>query len=173
MAEFDDIRLRPFRESDLEHLVRFATDPNFSEPFLWFGFRSPEGFRHRWQDDGFLESDPRLLLVVQPDDTPNGWVSWRQGVLGTQAGVVEIGALIFPEHRGRGIGTVAQRKLVEYLFATSTTHRVWAWTGTDNLAEQKALDRCGFVREGMVRQAVFRGGEWHDSFIYGLLRHEL
>ena len=63
--------------------------------------------------------------------------------------------------------------LVEYLFATSTVHRVWAWTGSDNLAEQKALDKCGFTREGTVRQAVFRGGEWHDSFIYGLLRHEL
>ena len=62
---------------------------------------------------------------------------------------------------------------MEYLFATSTTHRVWAWTGSDNLAEQKALERCGFVQEGKVRQAVFRGGEWHDSFIYGLLRHEL
>jgi RimJ/RimL family protein N-acetyltransferase len=62
--------------------------------------------------------------------------------------------------------------LVEYLFATSTVHRVWAWTGSDNLAEQKALERCGFTREGMVRQAVFWGGEWHDNFIYGLLRHE-
>ena len=85
------VHLRPFREADLEHLARFSTDPSFSEPFLWFGFRSPEGFRRRWQDDGFLESDPRLLVVAQPDDTAIGWVSWRQGVLGAQAGVFEIG----------------------------------------------------------------------------------
>lgn len=168
-----EIHLRPFRESDLEHLARFSTDPSFSEPFLWSGFRSPEGFRRRWNEDGFLESDPRLLVVAQPDDAAIGWVSWRQGVLGAQAGVLEIGALLFPEHRGQGIGTATQRMLVEYLFATSPIHRVWAWTGSDKVAEQKALVRCGFVREGMVRQAVFRDGEWHDSFIYGLLRHEL
>ena len=167
------VHLRPFREPDLEHLTRFATDPAFSEPFEWFGFRSPEGYRKRWQDDGFLENDPRLLVVGQADETVIGWVSWRHGVLGTQAGVWEIGALLFPEHRGRGWGTAAQQLLVEYLFATTTAHRLWAGTGSDNPAEQRALEKCGFTREGLVRQAVFRGGEWHDSFIYGLLRHEL
>jgi aminoglycoside 6'-N-acetyltransferase len=63
--------------------------------------------------------------------------------------------------------------LVEYLFTTSAVHRLWAWTGSDNLAEQKALEKCGFKREGTVREAIFRGGAWHDSIIYGLLRHEL
>ena len=56
-------------------------------------FRSPEGFRRRWKDDNFLDSDPRLLVVAQPDDAVIGSVSWRQGVLGAQAGVLEIGAL--------------------------------------------------------------------------------
>jgi GntR family transcriptional regulator len=55
--------------------------------------------------------------------------------------------LQFARRRGREAGSAAQRMLVEYLFATSTVHRVWAWTGSDNLAEQKALDKCGFTRE--------------------------
>ena len=167
------VHLRPFCEPDLEHLTRFSIDPSFSVPFQWSGFRSPEGYRRRWQDDCFLDSDPRLLVVAQPDDTAIGWVSWRQGVLGSQTGVLEIGALLFPEHRGRGAGSAAQRLLAEYLFATSPVHRLWAWTGSDNLAEQKALEKCGFKREGMIREAIFRGGEWHDSIIFGLLRHEL
>ncbi len=167
------IHLRPFREDDLEHLDRFSSDPSLSEPFLWFGFRSAEGFRRRWRDDGFLDSDPRLLIVAQSDDAAKGWVSWRQGALHAQAASFEIGALLFPEHRGRGVGSAAQRMLVEHLFATNPIHRVWAGTGPDNLAEQRALERCGFVREGVLRQEIFRGGEWHDSVIYGLLRHEL
>jgi RimJ/RimL family protein N-acetyltransferase len=95
------------------------------------------------------------------------------GAFHAQAASFEIGALLFPEHRGRGVGSAAQRMLVEHLFATNPIHRVWAGTGPDNLAEQRALERCGFLREGVLRQEIFRGGEWHDSVIYGLLRHEL
>ncbi len=121
-----------------------------------------------------MDSDPRLLVVAQPDETAMGWVSWRQdGPPNARACVFEIGAFLFPEHRGHGVGTAAQRMLVEHLFATCPIHRVWAGTGSDNLAEQKALERCGFRREGVLRQEVFRGEEWHDSVIYGLLRHEL
>jgi [ribosomal protein S5]-alanine N-acetyltransferase len=173
MVAEPEIHLRPFREEDLKHLDRFSSDPSFSEPFLWFGFRSAEGFRRRWREDGFLGSDPRLLIVAHSDDAAMGWVSWRQGVLDGRAGSFEIGVLLFPEHRGDGVGTAAQRMLVEHLFATNPIHRVWAGTGPDNLAEQRALERCGFVREGVLRQEIFRGGEWHDSVIYGLLRHEL
>lgn len=166
------VHLRPFGEADVEMLVRFATDPSASEPFEWFGFRSPDGYRRRWRADGFLEEDPRLLIVADADDVPLGWVSWRHGSLGSQQWVWEIGALLFPEHRGKGAGTAAHRQLVRYLFATTTAHRLWAWTDVDNVPEQRVLERCGFAREGLVRQAVFRSGRWHDSLVYGLLRQE-
>jgi RimJ/RimL family protein N-acetyltransferase len=167
------IRLRPFREEDLEHLDRLSTDPALSKPFLWFGFKSKEGFRRRWETDGFLESDPRLLIVARSDDSPLGWVSWREEGRLTSVGTCEIGALLFPEHRGHGFGTEAQRLLVEYLFSTRPIHKLWAGTETTNLVEQRALERCGFVREGVLRQDLFRDGAWHDTVVYGLLRTEL
>jgi hypothetical protein len=36
--------------------------------------------------------------------------------------------------------------------------------------EQKALDRIGFTREGVLRAAVFRAGAWRDLVLYALLR---
>ena len=44
-----------------------------------------------------------------------------------------------PEHRGRGIGTAAQRLVAEHLFAHTTVHRLEAVTETINIAEQRAL----------------------------------
>lgn len=98
---------------------------------------------------------------------------WRQGDLGTEPGVGEIGIVLVPEHRGTGAGTAAQRMLVEHLFATTTVHRLWAGTQTDNLAEQHALEKAGFQREGLLRGSVFRDGQWRDSYVYGLLRTDL
>jgi RimJ/RimL family protein N-acetyltransferase len=70
---------------------------------------------------------------------------------GPEGGCLEIGVLLFPEHRGRGVGTAAQRLLVEYLFATTLVNRLQAVTDLENLAEQRVLERIGFRREGVLR----------------------
>ena len=36
----------------------------------------------------------------------------------------------------------------------------------------KVLERAGFKREGVLREALFHNGTWRDEVIYGLLREE-
>ena len=166
------VRLRPFREADLDVLDRFATDSAFSEPFEWTGFRFSEGYRRRWEEDGFLEGDPHMLVVADAGDAAVGWVMWRDAMLGGEEGVGGwvTGILLAPEHRGRGIGTAAQRLLAEHLFSTTTAHRLSAYTEADNLPEQRSLEKAGFCREGVLRGAAFRGGEWRDLVAYSRVR---
>src|SRR5215204_6451692 len=59
------VRLRPFREEDLEVFVRTVTEPEFSLPFEWPGYRSVPRLRARWEEDSFLEKDPHYLAVVE------------------------------------------------------------------------------------------------------------
>ena len=96
-------------------------------------------------------------------------MSWRAA---GGPGNVEIGIWLFVEHRGRGIGTEAQRQLVDYLFATTPVHRLQAGTEVANVAEQRALEKVGFKREGVARGVHFRDGEWRDGVLYGLLRDD-
>jgi RimJ/RimL family protein N-acetyltransferase len=164
------VGLRPFQEADLALLTRWATEPAFSTPFEWGGFRSPEPLRRRLADDGFLDQDPRFLAVTADGDVA-GLVTWRDpDVFGRAGWAWEIGVLLAPEHRGRGAGTEAQRQLVAYLFDTTPVHRLCAHTEADNAAEQRALEACGFRREGLLRAAGFRQGRWRDVVAYGLLR---
>jgi aminoglycoside 6'-N-acetyltransferase len=79
---------------------------------------------------------------------------------------------MLPEYRGQGAGSAAQRLMVDHLFSTTTAHRICANTEAENLAEQRALEKCGFRREGLLQQAAFRAGAWRDVFVYGLLRDE-
>jgi len=101
-----------------------------------------------------------------------GGVSWHAvdygGTVGCSAWNIGIGLL--PDARGRGIGTLAQRLLAEHLFASTPLDRVEASTDVDNIAEQKALERAGFRREGTLRGAQLRGGVRRDLAHYGLLR---
>ena len=166
------IRLRPFDEADLWILDKAVTDPDFGGPFEWTGFHSSKTYRQRWKDDQLLGESPyNLCVALVKDNSAVGWVDWRTtGRAGP--GAWEIGALIVPEMRGRGIGTVAQSLLVDYLFANTPTHRVWAGTEVENVAEQRALEACGLRQEGMLRGHHFRNGEWRDSYIYAITRPE-
>ncbi|MDH3684497.1 MAG: GNAT family N-acetyltransferase [Acidimicrobiia bacterium] len=167
-----DIHIRPFEEPDLWIMDRDATDPEFGGPFEWVGFRSSHDYRQRWQEDQLLGKSPyNLCVALQENDTAVGWVNWRETDR-AGPGSWEIGVLIVPDMRNRGIGTIAQSLLVDYLFAHTTTHRIWAGTEADNIAEQRALERCGFRQEGLLRGHHFRNGEWQDSYVYAITRPE-
>lgn len=169
----DDLTLRAFREEDLEFLDRLDTDPAALGPFEWFGFRDVRTRRRRWEHDGFVGPESTALAVVAADGTLIGIGSWKTAHRGGSPGVCfEIGLALLPEYRGQGLGTTAQRLLVDHLFRFTTAHRLEAGTDADNVAEQKALERIGFVREGVLRQVVFRDGAWRDCVLYALLRDD-
>jgi RimJ/RimL family protein N-acetyltransferase len=171
-VQASEVALRPFDDIDVELLVRFAVDPSFSGPFQWNGFRSPEEFRRRFLDDGFLQRDPHQLVVAWKDE-PVGWMAWRDPLLfGRPGSSAEIGIVLAPEHRGLGIGRAAHPQLRDYLFATMPVHRLTANTDVDNVAERCCLERCGFRVDGILRRAGFRDGAWRDVAAYSLLREE-
>jgi RimJ/RimL family protein N-acetyltransferase len=62
--------------------------------------------------------------------------------------------------------------VAEYLFRTFPVHRVQASTDVGNTAEQRALERAGFLREGVIRGAQWRLGSWRDLVSYARLRDD-
>jgi len=99
-------------------------------------------------------------------------VGWLAIPTGPTSACWNIGVTILPEFRGKGYGTAAQRLLAEYLFATTTVNRVEAGTDVDNVAEQRALEKARFIREGVRRGSQFRNGQWRDMAMYGRLRDD-
>lgn len=169
----DDVILRPIQEADLDDLCRSFTDPEAYGEFEWIGFRDPKAMRRRWEEDGWLGAEHGRLAVVSSGSFA-GDVSYKDRSQGVARGAIyEIGIALFPEYRGRGVGTTAQRLLVEYLLDTIPAHRLEAYTEVDNVAEQRALERVGFEREGVLRATHFRAGRWRDSILYALLRDRL
>ena len=168
----DEVTLRPTGEEHLAVLERIRTDPDAMGPFQWYGWRDPSRLRRRWADNGLLGDDGGLLMVIRAADVL-GFVSWRQVVTSISSHCWNIGIGLLPEFHGRGYGTEAQRLLVRYLFAHTQVHRIEAETDVDNIAEQRALEKVGFQREGIMRGHSFRLGAWHDTARYGVLRGEI
>ncbi|MBT2364978.1 GNAT family N-acetyltransferase [Streptomyces sp. ISL-10] len=164
--------LRPATEDDLPVLKRFLTDPEATGPFQWLGWSDPGRWRRRWTQDGLLSDEGGQLMVMAGADLL-GFVAWRKVVTARSSYHWNIGAQLLPEGRGRGVGTRAQRLLTRYLFAHTPVVRLEADTETENIAEQRALEKCGFTREGVLRSTVFRNGQWRDVVRYSVLRDDL
>ncbi|WP_326674325.1 MULTISPECIES: GNAT family N-acetyltransferase [unclassified Streptomyces] len=168
----DALQLRPVAEDDLPVLERFLTEPQATGPFQWLGWSDPGRWRRRWAQDGLLSDEGGQLMVVTSADRL-GFVAWRKVTTSRSSYCWNIGAQLLPEARGRGVGPQAQRLLTRYLFAYTPVVRLEADTETGNIAEQRALEKTGFIREGVLRSFVFRDGQWRDVVRYSLLRDEV
>ena len=146
---------------------------------LWSG----ADFTGKFNDLGSPDEDPsqsglqehRLIVCRSADDGPIGEVTWHPVRYGPdrKSRAWNIGINLIPEARGLGYGTATQRRLVEQLFDSGDVNRIEASTDIENVAEQRALAKAGFKREGVIRGAQFRAGCWHDLVLYGCLREDM
>ena len=100
-----------------------------------------------------------------------GFVVWRAVGSGPVV-CYNIGVLLLPECRGRGLGSAAQCLLADYLFSTTLANRVEAGTEAENVAEQRALEKAGFQKEGLHRGRGFRDGRMVDGLTFARLRSD-
>lgn len=168
------ITLRPITPADLEQLEQWSNDPEFNTEYGNFGLVPYGQVEQRFGENGMLGRRYGRLVIVTYDGTLAGEVSYHSVSYGPNEGsqAYNIGITIAAEHRGHGYGTEAQRLLASYLFATHPIMRVEASTDVTNHAEQRALEKAGFQRDGVLRKAQWRNGAWHDLVLYSKLRGE-
>jgi len=85
----------------------------------------------------------------------------------------EVGFMADQAHEGRGFVTEAVRAALGFIFENLEAQRVSLSCAETNLRSQHVAERCGFRREGHLRQAKRQpDGSLGDTLIYGLLREE-
>jgi Acetyltransferases, including N-acetylases of ribosomal proteins len=168
------VRLRDMTLADADLLDQWSRD---LEPgsFNDFGPRPPTDREALAR--GPLRNDRNGMLIIDriADDTPIGTIGWRRVLVygpSPTSDAWQIGIELIPAARGAGLGAEAQRLVADYLFAATDLNRVEASTDVDNAAEQRALEKAGYVHEGVMRRAQFRGGAYHDLAYYSRLRED-
>jgi RimJ/RimL family protein N-acetyltransferase len=170
------VRLRDVTLDDADVLDAWNADPASAGEFNDFG-RTPNPTDREALAKGPLRNDRNGQLMVErvADGEPIGVVGFHAVGYGPndESRAWNIGIGLIPGARGQGYGTEAQALFAVYLFETTDVNRVEAQTDVDNIAEQRSLEKAGFVREGTARGAQFRAGAYHDLVTYSILRDEL
>lgn len=85
---------------------------------------------------------------------------------GLQSHKSEFGYWLTKSMRGKGIMTAVVDAFVEYVFATRTISRVEAHVFQHNPASARVLEKCGFEREGLIKNAFLKDEKLISAFLY-------
>jgi RimJ/RimL family protein N-acetyltransferase len=78
-------------------------------------------------------------------------------------------ALAGPHAFGRGYGTEAVRLVLDFAFERVGVHRVGLDVADYNPRAQHVYEKCGFVVEGVQREAILWEGKRYDSVLMSVL----
>ncbi|MGN6831166.1 GNAT family N-acetyltransferase [Paucibacter sp. M5-1] len=84
-------------------------------------------------------------------------------------GTAEVTYDVTPARWGHGIASAACRAATLWGFAQRGWHRIQATTVLPNIRSQKVLERCGFQREGLLRNFRLVRGQPTDYWLYSAI----
>lgn len=84
----------------------------------------------------------------------------------------EMGFWIAVEYWGHGYATEAATAVVRHGFEAFGLNRIHAHHMTKNPASGRVLEKAGLRREGLLRQAIRKWGQFEDVVVYAILRQD-
>lgn len=162
--------LRPVEERDLLLLARWRNDPE-NRRFFFSPFLINPGGQKKWYEELLADRNRLILMIDMVEGKTVGMIGldkidWRNQE--AESGIF----LLDPAERGQGYAEEAGMLMIEYAFNELNLHRLYAVIYDFNRGVIEMAKLFGFKQEGVLRQAAFTGGRFHDKVILGLLREE-
>ncbi len=79
---------------------------------------------------------------------------------------------IVVEQPGHGLGRFMLSGILAYVFEELKAHRLWLDVFETNRRAQHVYESLGFRREGVLREAILRDGEFHTQILMSILDRE-
>lgn len=170
------VRLRGYELSDLDTVMKWINDEEVTQ-FLGGKMTtypiSSIAERKFIETVGLSESSTEKTFVIETlaDKRFIGALSFN-GIdwMNRHSGVgIMIGD---KQYWSRGYGSDAMRVLLRLAFDKLNLHRIWLHVYDYNPRAIASYEKCGFKREGVLREQRFYGGKHHDIVVMGILEDE-
>ena len=157
--------IRPWQDGDRASLVRYANNRK-----VWRNLK--DRFPHPYTD----RDAESWLELARTDPGRTGFAIEVEGICAGGVGLVpladvharcaHIGYWLGEPFWGRGIMTGVVRAVTDHALSQRGFLRLEAPVFAWNPASMRVLEKCGYVREGVLRKSVFKDGEVIDSVLY-------
>jgi len=166
------VYLQGLEKDDLPNLKKWICDENVTR-FLESGIFPPsidqlvENYEHEIKNQNNIP----FLVISRKENLPIGWgglyeINWikRSAELRFFIGETKFWKMT--------AALESEKLLLQYAFETLNMHKVTGGANVENKGSWKVIERVGFVKEGILRDTVYRNGKYYDAYIYSMLRNE-
>lgn len=77
-----------------------------------------------------------------------------------------IGYDLNPTFWNQGFATEAVQSIIDYATVEYEVHRIEAFVTPGNVSSERVLKKCGFEKEGLLRDVHFFKGRFQDQYLY-------
>ena len=163
------LRIRPMYTSDVPALKEWMPDPSV---YTYWG-----------KGPGKADKDPALLFEKPEKPTKSFHLGIEEKASGKVIGdlwvyliendrLASVAIRLAPACQRRGYGTEALSAMTAFCFEHTELQRLWTEVDVRNIPSQRMLEKCGYKREGLIRQGKMVN-TWCDYYIYGILASDL
>lgn len=164
-----DFTLRPWKESDLDSLVKFANNAKIFNNMT-------DKFPHPYtveKGKAFIafatKNTPPDILAIDIGGQAVGGIGIhpQEDIHRKNA---ELGYWLAEPFWGKGIVTKAVIQMVDYGFRNFDINRIFARPFGTNKASQKVLEKAGFKLEARLEKTLLKNNAYVDELIYAVRR---
>ena len=163
------VSLRPFRVDDIGRVLAWRNQPEVAR-YMYTDHRISEAEHARWFAAA-MGDESRRYWIIELDGEPVG-VAGLNEISVTQRRAYCASYLALEAHRGHGLGTAAERQLMDHAFLDLGLDKLCTEVLATNSRGVKLHERCGFRIDGVLRQHVLKGGDRIDVVSMSLMRDE-
>jgi RimJ/RimL family protein N-acetyltransferase len=163
------VRLEPLGPRHVDDMAAIVADPDVLR-FTRVPEPAPEGFARDWvarYEAGEREGTHVGFAAVDESGTFLGLALAPE--IDVEGRELELGYIVAPSARGRGIATAMLRELTRWAFEELGALRAYLLIDTGNVASQRVAERCGYVLEGVHRSVHLKQGRRIDMMVWSRL----
>ncbi len=173
MYNGEKVRIRAYKKEDVPLAQKFLNDAEtkkFLTPGIPYPFTLEEEYKWFENQSAFNDAYNFAIETIEDSKYIGGCgvnrLDWKNSV-------ATVGIFIGDKNYwGKGYGTDAMKVLVKFIFEQMNINKVKLFVYSFNERAVKSYEKCGFVREGVLRQEMFRDGKYNDEYVMGILRDE-
>jgi RimJ/RimL family protein N-acetyltransferase len=169
------VRLRAYEKADLEAVMKWINDEEVTDFLGGPVFRSPVSSiaEARYIEANTDPASPNKTLVIET-------LADRRNIGATDLHAIdwhnrhaEVGIVIGDKRCwSKGYGSDAMRVMLRLAFDKLNLNRISLRVFDYNQRAVRAYEKCGFVREGVLREDRYLGGRYFDTIVMGILASE-
>lgn len=167
------IVLREFRQEDISGMRSWVNDAGTTR-YMGGIFRLP----HTWeQTEAYLSNILQgeaggVNLVIAEKETLKYLGQCNLFHVDQVSRSAELAIVVAPDSVNQGYGSEAISLLLSVAFLKMNLHRVWLQVFADNSHAIHVYEKCGFRREGLLREHIYQDGRYEDIVTMGILRRD-